>query len=370
MAFCSSKVLDLHHVCNNSVAMADVRALLAAERASRRITHPNAAYTADGKLRCNLCEQIIKSDAAWQAHLHSTTHTLRVSRESESASRGPSKKRKALDSSPDASDERKRAKPDENEGRREVLADPPAGMEDESEKLAGLAAMARGNNAPAPVATPRVAQEFGLPEPTEVGSQSLEAAQVQSLSTAQDQLLGRTYDDGGTTAQKASGDDDELAAFERELAELEERNRVATRNAEATISAAPMTAEEIAAQAREEQSAQRGRRDVEYEDERDEAASALADEFDEMDGLEARLKRLRERREALRDAKAKPNDRGKRNDGAVAVNVDASQPLQVGTGKFVDSDATPTHEKEVQALTLDGDEDSESGDEGWGFGHG
>ncbi|KAK5724432.1 hypothetical protein LTR15_004477 [Elasticomyces elasticus] len=350
--------------------MADVRVLLAAERASRRITHPNAAYTADGKLRCNLCEQIIKSDAAWQAHLHSTTHTLRVSRESESASRGPIKKRKALDSSPDAADERKRAKPDENEGRREVLADPPIGMEDEAEKLAGLAAMARGNNAPAPVATPRVAQEFGLPQPTEVGSQSLEAAQVQSLATAQGQLLGRTFDDGGSTAQKASGDDDELAAFERELAELEERNRVAALNAEATISAAPMTAEEIATQAREEQSAQRGRRDVEIEDERDEAANALADEFDEMDGLEARLKRLRERREALRDAKGKPGDRRKRNDGVVAVDVEASQPLQLGTGKFVDVGGTPTHEKEVQALTIDGDEDTEFGDKSWGFGQG
>ncbi|KAK5674075.1 hypothetical protein LTS10_013170 [Elasticomyces elasticus] len=201
-----------------------------------------------------------------------------------SASRGPSKKRKALDSLPDASDERKRAKPDENEGRREVLAELPPGMEHESEKLAGLAAMARGKNAPAPVATPGVAQEFGLPQ-------------------TEDQLLDRAYDDGGSTAQKASGDNDELAAFERELAELEERNRVAAFNAEATISAAPMTADEIAAQAREEQSAQRGGRDVEIEDERDEAASALAGEFDEMDGLEARLKRLRERREALRDAK-------------------------------------------------------------------
>ncbi|KAK5689791.1 hypothetical protein LTS12_028847, partial [Elasticomyces elasticus] len=56
---------------------------------------------------------------------------------------------------------------------------------------------------------------------------------------------------------------------------------------------------------REEQSAQRGRRDVEIEAERDEAATALADEFDEMDGLEARLRRLRGRREASREEKGK-----------------------------------------------------------------
>ncbi|KAK3618079.1 hypothetical protein LTR56_024881 [Elasticomyces elasticus] len=158
-----------------------------------------------------------KSDAAWQAHLHSTTHTLRTSRESELASRGPSKKRKALGSSPDAAADRKRAKGDENEGRAEVLADLPPGIEDKSEKLVGLTAMARGNNAPAPVATPRVAADFSPPQ-----SELLEPAQAQSLATAQGQLLGRTFDDGDSKEQQASGDDDEFAAFERELAELEE----------------------------------------------------------------------------------------------------------------------------------------------------
>ncbi|KAK3613879.1 hypothetical protein LTR22_027978 [Elasticomyces elasticus] len=162
--------------------MADIRVPLAAERASRRITHPNAAYS---KLRCNLCKTIIKSESAWQAHLHSTTHALRVSREHESASRGPNKKRKGIDSSPDASDQRKRAKADDNGGRWEVLADLPLGMEDEAEKLAGLATMARGNKC--------------------------------TRARCNAENLGRVQ---SSAEQNASGDDDELAGFERELAEV------------------------------------------------------------------------------------------------------------------------------------------------------
>ena len=61
-----------------------------------------------------------------------------------------------------------------------------------------------------------------------------------------------------------------------------------------------MTAAEIAAQAREDQSAQRAKRDEEMEGEKEDAARALEDEFEEMEGLEERVKRLREQREALR----------------------------------------------------------------------
>ncbi|KAJ9619870.1 hypothetical protein H2203_008143 [Taxawa tesnikishii (nom. ined.)] len=61
-----------------------------------------------------------------------------------------------------------------------------------------------------------------------------------------------------------------------------------------------MSAEEIAAQAREEQSTQRGRRDAEIEAEREDAANALAEELEEMENLEERVRKLREKREALR----------------------------------------------------------------------
>ena len=72
----------------------------------------------------------------------------------------------------------------------------------------------------------------------------------------------------------------------------------------AVIEGAPMTAAEIAAQAREEQSAQRGEREQELEAQKEDAERQLADEFDEMEDLEARLRKLREKREALRTAPA------------------------------------------------------------------
>ncbi|KAF2713448.1 hypothetical protein K504DRAFT_369520 [Pleomassaria siparia CBS 279.74] len=71
----------------------------------------------------------------------------------------------------------------------------------------------------------------------------------------------------------------------------------------AVIESAPMTTAEIAAQAREEQSAQRARKDEEMEGEKEDAARQLEEEFDEMDGLEERFKKLREQREALRNAR-------------------------------------------------------------------
>ncbi|KAK3615660.1 hypothetical protein LTR56_026452 [Elasticomyces elasticus] len=307
--------------------MADFRALLAAERASCRITHLNAAYTADGKLRCNLCKTVNKLDFAWQAHLHSTIHILCVSRESESLSRGLSKNRKGTDSSPDALDEGKRAKADDNEGRREVLADLPPGMEDEAEKLAGLAAMARGIDVPAPVATTRVVGEFGLPQ-SEVSSQSLEPTHVQALPTARGQLLGRTFDEGGTKEQNTTGDDDEHAAVERELADLKERTRISALQAKATITIAAMTAEVKAAQAREAQSARGTRRDVEIGAERDDAASALRDEFAEMDGKQ-------EGNQMKLEIEMK---------GALAVEAQGTHSLQVGTGNLLAEDGATAND--------------------------
>ena len=89
-------------------------------------------------------------------------------------------------------------------------------------------------------------------------------------------------------------------------------------NADATISAAPMTAEELAAQAREEQSAQRGRRDVEIEAEKEDAARLLEDEFEEMEGLEERVRRLREKREALRKGSNAASERAEVGAGITA----------------------------------------------------
>ena len=94
--------------------------------------------------------------------------------------------------------------------------------------------------------------------------------------------------------------DDFLSEMNKEAATQPQRNYTSG----AVIEAAPMTAAELAAQAREEQSAQRARRDEDMEAEKEEAARALEDEFEEMEGLDERVKRLREQREALRSQSA------------------------------------------------------------------
>ena len=56
--------------------MADVRALLKAKRQEVRITHPYAAYGANGALRCTVCNTAIKSASAWERHLGTKAHRV------------------------------------------------------------------------------------------------------------------------------------------------------------------------------------------------------------------------------------------------------------------------------------------------------
>jgi zinc finger protein 830 len=58
--------------------MADVRALLKAKRQEVRITHPYAAYGANGALRCTACGATIKFASAWEGHLGSKAHRVAV----------------------------------------------------------------------------------------------------------------------------------------------------------------------------------------------------------------------------------------------------------------------------------------------------
>ena len=60
--------------------MADVRALLKAKRQEVRITHPYAAYGANGALRCTACGTAIKFASAWEGHLGSKAHRVAVSK--------------------------------------------------------------------------------------------------------------------------------------------------------------------------------------------------------------------------------------------------------------------------------------------------
>lgn len=101
-------------------------------------------------------------------------------------------------------------------------------------------------------------------------------------------------------APRSAAPDAELDAFMSEMEKTADAQRHIDNYSGAIIEAAPMTAAEIAAQAREEQSAQRAKQDEDLEGEHEDAERALQDEFEEMDGLEDRVRRLREKREALR----------------------------------------------------------------------
>ncbi|KAI6897917.1 hypothetical protein KC318_g11130 [Hortaea werneckii] len=301
--------------------MADVRSMLRAERASRRITHPNASYTSDGRLLCNLCEMMIKSEAAWQGHLHSTGHTLRLDRAREAAAarnvESTGKKRKAETLDSPSPDDKKRARS--------------AGEEAPN---TDRQAVEEGGDGDGDIAAPATA---GVNEarPTEVLSNG-----------------------GAPPTADDAVDEAELAAFERELAAMEQPSDAAAAiQADATISAAPLTAEELAAQAREEQSAQRGRRDVELEDEREDAALALQEEFEGMDSLEQRLQKLREKREALRKGSMESGKRAEVDralkDGPKGGGGGGSETIAEGGGDENDDES---------------DDDDEEDFDDWNFG--
>lgn len=105
-------------------------------------------------------------------------------------------------------------------------------------------------------------------------------------------------------------DEDEWAAFEREVAaDLPPQPlALAAIKSAATIEAKPLTAEELAAQAEDEQSRQRSKREEELEAEKEDAARHLEEEFDEMEELEQRVQKLRAQREALRQTRGKTEE--------------------------------------------------------------
>ncbi|KAL9068072.1 MAG: hypothetical protein Q9161_006425 [Pseudevernia consocians] len=282
--------------------MADVRSLLRNERAQRRINHPQASYSSTGTLECSVCHIPLKSDVEiWGNHLKSTQHAMRQERLRLSTSQRPkstnlperagetssrevsagSKKRKADDGDDDS---RKRTRP---------VVDVPGGFFDEV-----IEAKERGDAVAKPLegfvratgATPNLALVNPLTNPT-----------IQPLV--------------------APIDEDEWAAFERDVATPPpDPAAPSALTAAATISAAPMTAAELAAQSREQATMQgRERRDAEVEGEKEDAARALEVEFDEMEGLEERVRRLREKREKLRLPRTNEAEEGLINNGENGV---------------------------------------------------
>lgn len=153
--------------------------------------------------------------------------------------------------------------------------------------------------------------------------------------------------------QPAKDQEAELDALEADLAALERESRANAAVVTNTISAPAQSAEDIAAQAREELSAQRGRRDIEQEEEREEAARALEEEFAEMQTLENRVKKLREKREMLRAGKVDLPLQG--------ANLETQQDGDGTKDALVDPVAEEAEDEE------DDDDDDEDFDD-WTFG--
>jgi zinc finger protein 830 len=280
----------------------DPRALLRAARKERRVTHPHASYTSTGNLLCNLCEIPIKSEAAWGAHLHSTGHTLRLSREQDAALA-----RKA----------------ETNNGKKRK-ADSPADEEGSDGEDRKRVKASEARPATPTHQLPAEAVPAPAPEQTQKDHQA------------------------------------EMDALEADLAALERETRPNAVVAD-TISAPAQTAEDIAAQAREEQSAQRSRRDIELEEEKEEATRALEEEFAEMQTLENRVKKLREKRELLRAGKT---DQATEGANGVVIGTDGRGSLN----QIVHSVQAEQH-PEVNGEVDDDDEDDDDEEfDDWTFG--
>ncbi|MCJ1231729.1 hypothetical protein MMC12_008408 [Toensbergia leucococca] len=273
--------------------MTDVRSLLRNERASRRITHPQATYSTTGTLVCLVCHIQLKAESLWDTHLNSAQHAMRLQRIRDGTLGRPpgapepvsntngSKKRKANDGGRDS-----RKKP-------KAIDVLPQGFFDGDDAQTEPTEEA-DREVPEETTIPAVETSPGLPPtaPAPPTSQSITA-------TLPLEVFDKPTTTTTTTKNTPTINEDEWDAFERDVATPPPEPSALT--AAATISAAPLSAEEIAAQSRAEASAQgRERREEEVEGEKEDAARQMEEEFDEMAELEERVRRLREKRESLR----------------------------------------------------------------------
>lgn len=253
--------------------MADVRALLQREREARRIQHPHLSYSKTGALTCVVCNLNVKSEALWEGHLKSANHRKNLRNAATNTNGVGNGKKRKIEEVMEEENPRKRkpAEEEEGEGRKkrqvsfqvdEPLVEDRKDVEQtESTVLPGF-----------------VKAEATAPQPTPTPSPPTAPTKAATI------------------------DEDEWAAFEAEVAPLARLQ--AQDYADATISAAPVSADELAAQ---QAASRRSTREEEANDEKEESEQRLAEEFDVMEEMEERIRRLKEKREALRvNVHAKP----------------------------------------------------------------
>lgn len=246
--------------------MADVRALLAAERQSRRISHPHLTYTKNGALLCNVCNLNVKSEQLWTGHLRSQNHRGNVQNKPEPLAKPVKRKAAELNSVPNIDGDydiasRKKPKPVSDESSPETAAEPEVSLGPQQK------ATDKGDD-----------EVFGQPQ-------------------KEDQITGRVEEPvTGPDQSLATINEDEWAAFERDVAPLAQADY-----STATIEAAPVSTAEV--EASKQESLRRTHNEDEAEEEKVDESRRMEEEFDYMEEMEERVKRLRDRREALRNTK-------------------------------------------------------------------
>lgn len=305
--------------------MADVRALLAAERQSRRINHPALTYTKSGALICNICQLNVKSESLWEGHLRSANHKKNAKAAQEAPPKSLKRRRD------DDEDEDQGPRPDVDLDRRKIPKSRAASL---AEKQAQVTFKEKPEIVPAvpPVPT-TVAAESEPPaevvEPVEeIVTAPPPAAPVSEPPAAPDPTI----------------DEDEWAAFERDIAPLAQPpppTGDAPDYSAATISAAPVSAAELAEQQAEDK---RKLAELAAEDEQEDERGRLEEEFEIMEDMEERVRKLKEMREKLRA-------------GAVA-----DRPADAGEAQMELDGGTPAKEETKAEESEDDDDESDPDD--------
>lgn len=266
--------------------MGDVRSMLRNERASRRIDHSQASYSATGTLECIVCHISLKSDPeTWDKHLKSTQHAMRAERLRLSSNVGPAGR--------ESSSITKKRKADGEAGTSGAPKGVPATREMSGENKKRKASDG----------------EDDFRKRTRPIIKPIEGSLNDFLESSDPDKPRKTIPiphQPLRSPEQAEIDESEWAAFERDVATPPPnpstyRSAPLALRAAATISAAPLTAAELAAQSRARESMQSNeRREAQAEGEKEDAARAREEEFEEMEDLEERVRRLRGKREELR----------------------------------------------------------------------
>ena len=232
--------------------MADARALLAAERQSRRIQHPYLTYTKAGKILCNVCDLNVKSESLWSGHLKSANHRKKAQAVEDKRTKNLKRKLDDVDEDPGVDPEEERDASKKPKSRVVSTADQQRLVQEEQQE-AQAEHDAQQNAASADIHVPRPEMVEAVPETIPPTSAAPEPAPDPNVN------------------------DDEFAAFERDIASLDQQPRVV-----GTITAAPLTAEELARQAEEDKELENVK---EVDAEKEEEERRVEEEVEVMEDL-------------------------------------------------------------------------------------